>query len=77
MSRSPQQNGMVERKNRSILNMVRSMLKTKKIPKTFWAETVDYAIYLSNRCPTEGLNNMTPQETWSGRKPSVSHMKVF
>jgi hypothetical protein len=77
MSRSPQQNGMVERKNRSILNMVRSMLKTKKIPKTFWAETVDYAIYLSNRCPTEGLNNMTPPETWSGRKPSVSHMKVF
>jgi hypothetical protein len=68
---------MVERKNRSILNMVRSMLKTNKIPKMFWAETVDYAIYLSNRCPTKGLNNMTPQETWSGRKPSVSHMKVF
>jgi hypothetical protein len=32
---------------------------------------------LSNRCPTKGLNNMTPQEAWSRRKPIVSHLKVF
>ena len=57
--------------------MVKSMLETKKKPTTFQDETIDYTIYLSNRCPTKGLNNMTPQETWSGRKPSVSHMKVF
>ena len=36
------------------------MLKTKKMPKEFWNETVDYVIYLSNRCPTKSLNNMTP-----------------
>ncbi|GJZ22613.1 retrovirus-related pol polyprotein from transposon TNT 1-94 [Tanacetum coccineum] len=40
---SPQQNGVVERKNRTILNMVRSMLKSKKMPKEFWAEVVDCA----------------------------------
>jgi hypothetical protein len=53
---------MVERKNRNILNMARSMLKTKKMPKDFWVDAVDYAIYLSNRCPTKSLNDMTPQE---------------
>jgi hypothetical protein len=53
---------MMERKNRSILNTARSMLKTKKMPKKFWAKAIDFAIYLSNRCPTKGLNNMTLQE---------------
>jgi hypothetical protein len=68
---------MVKRKNKSILNVTKSLLKTKKMPKEFWAETVDCAIYLSNRCPTKNLNDMTPQEAWSGRKPNVSHLKVF
>jgi hypothetical protein len=75
--RSPQQNGMVERTNRSILNVTKNILKTKKMPKEFWAETVDYTIYFSNRYPTKNLNDMTSQETWSGRKPNVSHLKVF
>jgi len=39
--------------------MTRNMLKTKKIPKEFWAEVVDCAIYLSNRCLTKNLNDMT------------------
>ena len=42
--RSPQQNGVVEIKKRSILNMARSMLKSKKMPKEFWAEAIDCAI---------------------------------
>ena len=54
--------------------MTRSMLKTKKMPKEFWAKAVDCVIYLSN---TKGLNSITPQEAWNGRKPSVSHLKVF
>jgi hypothetical protein len=58
--RSPQQNGVMERKNISILNMVISMLKTKKMPKEFWVKAVDCAIYLSNRCPIKSLNDMTP-----------------
>jgi len=57
--------------------MARIMLKTKKMPKEFWAEAVDYAIYLSNRCPTINLNDMTPKEAWSRRKLNVSHLKVF
>jgi hypothetical protein len=75
--KSPQQNGVMERKNISILNMAISMLKTKKMPKEFWVKAVDCAIYLSNRCPTESLNGMTPQEAWSRRKPCVSYLKIF
>jgi hypothetical protein len=63
---------MVERKNRSILNMVRSMLKTKKMPKEFWAEVINCVIYLLNRYSTKSLNDITPQEAWNRRKPSLS-----
>ncbi|GJV87874.1 retrovirus-related pol polyprotein from transposon TNT 1-94 [Tanacetum coccineum] len=74
---SPQQYGVVERKNRTILNMVRSMLKSKKMPKDFWAEAVDCAVYLLNRCPSTSLDNKTPQEAWNGLKPTISHLQVF
>jgi len=47
------------------------------MPKIFWAEAVNCVVYLSNRCPTKSLWNKTPQEAWSGRKPSVSHLRVF
>ena len=55
--RFPQQNGMVKRKKMSILNMARNMLKTKKMPKKFWAEAVNCAIYLSNKFPTKVVKN--------------------
>lgn len=74
---SPQQNGVAERKNRTILDMVRSMLKSKKLPKEFWAEAVQCAIYVQNRCPHASLEDKTPQENWSGRKPTVSHFRIF
>jgi hypothetical protein len=57
--------------------MVRSMLKSKNMPKEFWAEAIDCAVYLLNRYKTSSLENITPQEAWSGFKPSVSHLKVF
>ncbi|KAL2251589.1 UNVERIFIED_CONTAM: Retrovirus-related Pol polyprotein from transposon TNT 1-94 [Sesamum indicum] len=74
---SPQQNGMADRKNRIILNMARSMLKEKHMPKEFWAEAVSCAVYLTNRSPTLNVRNRTPQEAWNGRKPNVSHSRVF
>ncbi|KAH9671981.1 hypothetical protein KPL70_017541 [Citrus sinensis] len=75
--RSPQQNGVAERKNRTILDMARSMLKSKRLPKEFWAEAVACAIYLSNRSPTRSVWGKTPQEAWSGRKPGITHLRVF
>ena len=74
---SPQQNGVAERKNRTILDMVWSMLKSKNMPKEFWAEAVQCAVYVQNRCPHAKLAEQTPQESWSGIKPTVSHLKVF
>ena len=75
--RTPQQNGVAERKNRTILNMARSMLKTKKMPREFWAEAVACAVYLTNRAPTKSVLDKTPQEAWNGRKPGIGHFKVF
>ncbi|XP_019259247.1 PREDICTED: uncharacterized protein LOC109237395 [Nicotiana attenuata] len=75
--RLPQQNGVVERKNRIVLNMARSMLKSKNMPKEFWAEAVACAVYLSNRCHTKSVRGKTPQEAWSGFKPKVAHLRVF
>ncbi|KAK8921048.1 hypothetical protein KSP39_PZI020906 [Platanthera zijinensis] len=74
---SPQQNGVAERKNLTIMNMARSMVKEKGLPKMFWAEGVQCAVYLLNRCPTKSVKFMTPFEAWSGWKPSVKHLRVF
>ncbi|KAM1079184.1 hypothetical protein ACFX2B_013776 [Malus domestica] len=74
---TPQQNGTAERKNRTIVEMARSMLHEKKIPYSFWGEAVNTAVYLLNRCPTKALEKQTPFEVFSGRKPGVKHLKVF
>jgi transposase InsO family protein len=74
---SPQQNGVAERKNRTIVEMARTMLHEKKMPTKFWGEAVNTAVYILNRCPTSALKNKTPFEAFSGRKPGVKHMRVF
>ena len=53
------------------------MLKSKKMPKEFWTEAIDCAIYLSNRCPTRSVQGNTPQQAWSRMKPTISHHRVF
>lgn len=75
-SYTPHLNGVAERKNRTILNMARSMLRDKSMPKRFWAEVV-LTVYLLNRSPTKALTMKTPHEAWSTHKPSVSHLKVL
>ncbi|GAU24937.1 hypothetical protein TSUD_311720 [Trifolium subterraneum] len=74
---TPQQNGVSERKNKTLLNMVRSMLVGKYVPKLFWPEAVVWATYVINRSPTLSVKDVTPEEAWSGTKPSVSHFKIF
>lgn len=72
-----QQNGVSGRKNRTILNMVRSLLARGKIPKSFWPKAVNWNIHVLNRSPTFSVQNMTPKEGWSGRKPAVDHFRIF
>eukprot|EP00253_Pinus_taeda_P029009 PITA_29009 len=74
---TPQQNGVAERKNRTIMDMARSMLKAKNFPNDYWAEAVNCAAYILNRCPTKAVMNRVPEEAWSGRKQGVTHMRVF
>ena len=74
---TPQQNGVVVRKNRTILDMTRAMLKNKNLPKVFWGEAVSTAAYLLNGAPTKSLEGKTPHEGWTRRKPSVEHLKAF
>jgi len=74
---SPQQNGVVERRNRSVMEMARSMLKSMKIPGKFWGEAVRHAVYLLNRLPTRPMGEQTPFEAMNGRKPHLGHVKVF
>ncbi|KAL0323577.1 UNVERIFIED_CONTAM: Retrovirus-related Pol polyprotein from transposon TNT 1-94 [Sesamum angustifolium] len=77
VSYNPQQNGVSERKNRTVMEMARSMLQEKHLPKAFWAEAVYTAVYLLNRCPTKAVQNITPIEALSGKKPSAKHLRVF
>uniref|UniRef100_A0A2N9FY74 Integrase catalytic domain-containing protein n=1 Tax=Fagus sylvatica TaxID=28930 RepID=A0A2N9FY74_FAGSY len=74
---TPQQNGVAERKNRTIMNMVRSMLSEKQIPKNFWPEAVNWTAHVLNRSPTLAVKDMTPEEAWSGIKPNVDYFRVF
>jgi hypothetical protein len=74
---SPQQNGVVERRNQTVVEMVRFLLKSMAVPPRFWGEAVRTAIYILNRCPTRTLSGMTPYEAWHGRKLNVHHMRVF
>ena len=68
---------MPERKNQTFVEMTRSMLKGKIIPKTFWVEPIAKSIYLLNRFPTRSVQNMTSYEPWSKIKPCVAYLKVF
>jgi transposase InsO family protein len=74
---SPQQNGVMERRNHTMVAMARSMMKSKGMPGRFWGEAVSTAVYLLNRAPTKSVVDMTPYEAWYGRKPSVDHLRTF
>ena len=59
---TPQHNGMVERRNKMILNMAISMTKQKKLPHSLWGEAISTVVYLLNKCPTLKLENKVPEE---------------
>ncbi|KAF5794275.1 putative RNA-directed DNA polymerase [Helianthus annuus] len=74
---TPQQNGVVERRNRTILGTTRSLLKTMNVPDFLWGEAVQHAVYLLNRMATKGVVSMTPYEALKNKRPSLGKVKVF
>ncbi|KAH9687354.1 Integrase catalytic domain-containing protein [Citrus sinensis] len=75
--RTPQQNGVVERKNRSIQEMARTMLNENSLPKYFWAEAVNTACYVLNRVLIRPHLNKTPYKLWKDKKPNIGYFKCF
>lgn len=73
----PEQNGVAERTNRTLVEMVRAMLADSGLPKLFWAEALATAVYLRNRCPTKSVEGKTPFEALCCHKPKVGHLRVF
>ncbi|KMQ86259.1 retrovirus-related gag-pol polyprotein [Lasius niger] len=74
---NPEQNGIAERKNRTLNDMARCLLIQSGLPSSFWAEAISTANHIRNRCPTSSLNGKTPYEAWTGKKPNVSYFREF
>ena len=73
----PEQNGVAERINRTILESARSMMHFASLPLSLWAEACNTAVYLLNRAATKSVDGKTPFEIWKGMKPNLSHIRVF
>lgn len=76
-SNPPEQNGLCERMNRTVIEKARCLLFDAKLGKELWAEAINTAVHLQNRIVKTGLNNRTPYELWMGAKPNLSHLKIF
>ena len=76
MPGTPQQNGVTERRNITLMDMVRSMISNSSLPKSLWTYALKTEVYLLNRIPSKVVPK-TPFELWTGRKPSLRHLHVW
>ncbi|KAL5715795.1 hypothetical protein ACHQM5_017567 [Ranunculus cassubicifolius] len=74
---TPQQNGVAERMNRTLLEKARCMMSNAGLKKFWWAEALNMACFLINRSPHSALDYKTPMEVWSGSPVDYSELKVF
>jgi transposase InsO family protein len=74
---TPQQNSIVERKNRTLLDMARTMFDEYNTPDRFWAEAINAACYSINRLYLHRILKKTSYELLTGKKPNVSYFRVF
>ena len=74
---TPQQNGLAERKNRHLLDVVRTLLLESSVPPKFWVEALSAAVYLINRLPSQTLNLDSPYFRLYGHPPDYKHLRIF
>ena len=77
VARTPQHNGFVERKNRTIQEMAQTMLMDSKLTDIFWTQEVHTAVHIKNRVMLRNNTDKTPYELWKGRPANVNHFRVF
>ena len=75
--RTPQQNGVVERKNRILKKMAHTMLCKSDIPRYFWTEAINTACYILNRALIRQILKKPPYELWKERKPNIAYFHIF
>ncbi|KAJ9539504.1 hypothetical protein OSB04_032237 [Centaurea solstitialis] len=73
---TPQMNGVSEKRNRTLLDMVRSMMCHSSLPVSFWGHALETAAHILNRVPTKSVEK-TPYEIWMGKKPELSFLKIW
>src|SRR3954462_3098691 len=73
---TPQRNGVAERRNRTLLDSVRSMMSHTDLPVSFWGYALETAIHILNRASSKSVNT-TPFEEWHGKKPKLCHLKIW
>jgi transposase InsO family protein len=76
MSSSPAMNGVAERRNRTLMEMVRSMISHTSLPLNLWGEALKIATYILNRVPTKAANKIS-YELWTGQKPSLQYFRIW
>lgn len=76
VTHTPEQNGVAERKNRTLVEMARCLLIQSGLSPAFWGEAINTANYIRNRCPTS-LGGKTPFEIWTGKAPDVGYFREF
>src|SRR4051812_29209842 len=73
---TPQRNGVSERRNRTLLDMVRSMMSRTDLPLSFWGYCLETTVFTLKRVPSKSVEK-TPHEMWTGKKPSLSFLKIW
>ena len=74
---NPEQNGVAERKNRTIVEAARVMLYDQDMPKFLWAKACNTVVYVQNRTPHRALGKTTPERVFTEKTPKVSNFKIF
>ena len=77
VTRTPQQNGVAERMNRTLLDMSRCLMLQSGLSPMFWADAVATACHIRNRCPSRSLGGLTPYEKWTGGLPKLDYLRTF
>ena len=77
VARTPQQNGVIERKNRIVQEMAQTMLMDSKLTDIFWTHAMHKTIHIQNRVMLINNTDKNPYELWKGRSTNVKHFRVF